>query len=204
LVEDVRKTSPSSKGKEREVRRVRDDAVHEAPNSWVGPDGSDWSLTFLLKKINGRTECIGMEIRSFADREPLTSKTMRALPFGKELDRAVQAELGRNERLMNLAARLGGRVPELETQNAALTQRGKPRQRASYKGGFYEHVAETYRVLCSEGSKAPTRDTAKALGLRYSQAAKIIQRCRSSEPPLLPPTRRGIGGVALDSAEEAE
>jgi hypothetical protein len=97
---------------------------------------------------------------------------------------------------------MGGRSPELEEQTEALTQRGKPRQRARYTSKTYQQVAAKYSELSAAGIRAPTRETAKALGLRYGQAAKIIQRCRANG--LLPPTQQGVGGVVRDSTEEAE
>lgn len=170
---------------------------------WYEPDESEWSLTFRLQRINGRMECVGMAIDAFPPGSRiLKAPTLRALPFARELDRAVQEELERNARLTDIARRMGGRVPELEEQTAALTQRGKPRQRARYTHKTYKQVAAKYRELSDAGVRAPTRETAKALGLRYAQAAKIIQRCRNMDPPLLPPTQQGVGGVAGDSTEE--
>jgi hypothetical protein len=175
----------------------------EATGSWFPPDGSDWVLTFQLKTINGRVECIGMEIRSFTGREPLTAKRLRELPFARELERARQSELDRNELMMDLARRMGGRIPELEEANSLLLS-GKPRQRARYTHKDLQRVATVYRELWlgdgkSPGSKSPTRDTANVLGLRYQQAAKLVQRCRRNG--LLPQTDQG---VARGSTEETE
>lgn len=170
---------------------------HEVRTSWFAPDGSDWVLTFRLKRIGGRTECVGMEVASFGDRTPLRAQTLRALRFTSELDRARRREDDRRERLRAVARRLGGRIPELEA--TPLLANGKPRQRRSYSIPYYQHAAAVYRELCEAGSEAPTRDTAEVLGLRPAQAAKLIERCRIKG--YLPKTKPG---VARGSTEEGE
>ena len=165
--------------------------------SWAAPDGSDWVLTFRLKTLGGRPECVGMDIASLGDRAPLRSQTLRALPFAGELEQALQAQLDRDGRLKDLARRMGGRVPELES--SPLTTKGTPRRRARYTVKDYERVAQVYRERCELRSKTPTHDTAEILGLRYQQAAKLIQRCREERYSLLPPT-----GITRGSKEEGE
>jgi len=171
----------------------------EVTTSWFAPDGSDWVLTFRLKRINGRTECVGMAIVSFTDREPLRAQTLRALRFASEFDRARHAEDDRRDRLIDLARRMGGRIPELEAATPLLAS-GKPRQRRSYTIKDYERAAAVYSGLCGAGSEAPTRDTAEALGLRPHQAAKLIERCRLKG--YLPPTDPGVARGATDEKEE--
>ena len=176
---------------------------YELTALWDAPDGSLWQLTFRLQSIGGRQECVGMGLVSCQDR-PLTTPVLRALPFARELDRAWQGARSRDERLKDLMRRVGVLVPEPE-QARPETARGKPRQRARYTIKDYQRVATVYRELWTSGeTKSPTRDTAEALGLRYNQAAKLIQRCRTSEVGLLPPTDQGLGGCARGSTEEDE
>ena len=170
------------------------DEPYEVTSSWSPPDGSDWVLTFRLKNVDGRTECVGMRIVSFADREPLTAQTMRALPFARELERAGLVRLARDERFKDLARRMGGRVPELGP--APLLASGKPRQRRKYTTGDYKRASTVYRELWKAGSKSPTRDMAEALGLRPDQAAKLIERCRSKG--FLPQTDPGVARGATE------
>ena len=171
----------------------------EVTTSWFAPDGSDWVLTFRLKRITGRTECVGMEVASFGDREPLRAHTLRALRFASELEKARRGEDDRRERLIDVARRLGGRIPELEAATPMLAS-GKPRQRRSYTIGDYQRAAAVYSGFCAAGSKAPTSDTAEALGLRPAQAAKLIERCRLHN--YLPTTAPGVArGLAQEEDE---
>jgi len=172
----------------------------EVTTSWFAPDGSDWVLTFRLKRIKGRTECVGMEVASFGDREPLRAHTLRALRFASELEKARRGEDDRRERLIDVARRLGGRIPELEAATPMLAS-GKPRQRRSYTIGDYQRAAAVYSGFCAAGSKAPTSDTAEALGLRPAQAAKLIERCRRLHN-YLPTTAPGVArGLAQEEDE---
>lgn len=178
-----------------------DGEPYEVRTSWSSPDGSDWVLTFRLRSIRGRVECSGFAITSFADREPLRAETLRALPFIREFERARRVELERNERLVELAGRMDGRVPELEGLRPLLAS-GKPRRRARFTTRDLSRVAEAYRDAWRAGSKSPTRDTAEALGLAYNQAQKLVQRCRRMTPPLLPPTDQGVALGPTDDAGE--
>lgn len=173
------------------------DEPYEVTSSWFARDGSDWVLTFRLKSVNGRTECVGMGISSFADRERMTALRLREVPFGRELERAWSGGLARDERLRDLVRRFGGDIPDLGP--APLLASGKPRQRRKYTTRDYLQASAVYSELCKgpHPSKSPTRDAAEALGLRPDQAAKLIQRCRSMG--FLPPTDPG---VARGSTEE--
>jgi hypothetical protein len=105
---------------------------------------------------------------------------------------------------MDLGRRLGGDVSELADE-AALLAEGAGREggrHAPYTKDQLRRVAAEYLRAYADGSTSPTRDTAEALGLRYVQAAKLVQRCRAKG--LLPETVQGIARGATDVEEEAE
>jgi hypothetical protein len=173
---------------------------YEAGTIWGAPDGSEWSLSFHVKRIAGRPECVGLDIRPhpypFARlrERPLRAAHLR-FPFAALLARALGDEgvtRRSDEMLEDLARRMGGRVPELEPARLETT-RGKPRQRPRYTTNDYQCVATVYRELWKAGSRSPGRDTAEALGLRPDQAAKLIQQCRLKG--YLPKTNPGVGAA---------
>lgn len=170
------------------------DGPYQLGSGWTAPDGTYWELTFWLKEVSGRPECIGFGMMS-SDGSPLKVSTLRGLPFASELDRAWRGEETMADHLGHSPTWQGGEVPA----ELPPTKRGTERQRARYTTADLQRVAAVYRELWEARSKAPTRGTANALGLRPDQAAKLVQRCRRMG--LLPQTERG---VPRGSAEEVE
>jgi len=158
---------------------VRDHETSDLTALWDAPDGSLCRLTFTVKRIGGRLELVGFELRSLSDR-PVRAAWLRTLKLEAEFEQAREAELSRDERLIDLGL-------EREAQRVRRTPED------------LERVVHVYRELWRDGSTAPTRDTAKALGLRYHQAAKLIQRCRREG--LLPTTQRGIARGATEAEQ---
>jgi hypothetical protein len=149
---------------------------------------------------------VGLDIRSCPDayhpERPLGATTMRDLDFATQLARARRDALPLLGRLMDLGRRLGGDVSELADE-AALMAEGAGREggrHAPYTKDQLRRVAAEYLEAYADGSTSPTRDTAEALGLRYDQAAKLVQRCRAKG--LLPETVRGVARGATDLEEE--
>jgi len=169
---------------------------YEVSTFWEAPDRSAWRLVFWLKRVAGRPECVGLELHAAHPERPLRTKTLRALKFSRELERARERENASLERLADLGSRLGA-GGSLLADERAMTARGKPRQRARYTSKDLQRVADVYRERWALPSRSPTRDTAEILGLRYDQAAKLLQRCR--QLGLLPATDPG---VARGSKEE--
>ena len=158
---------------------MRDHETSDLTALWDAPDGSLCRLTFTVKRIGGRLELVGFELRSLSDR-PVRAAWLRTLKLEAEFEQAREAELSRDERLIDLGL-------EREAQRVRRTPED------------LERVVHVYRELWRDGSTAPTRDTAKALGLRYHQAAKLIQRCRREG--LLPTTQRGIARGATEAEQ---
>lgn len=174
---------------------------YEAVTIWEAPSGSQWRLTFALKRVEGRPECVGLEVVSLPDFEhperPLNAKTMRALQFSGELDRARRGQAARDDRLIDLGRRLGGSVSGLAEERAVMAP-GEGKARKRYTTKDLQRVAAEYsRAWSAEPpSKSPTRDTSELLGLRYDQTAKLIQRCRKLG--LLPSTDKGVARGATE------
>lgn len=187
------------------------DDPHEAQTIWEAPDGSQWRLSFYVKRVDGRPECVGLDIRPqpypfAAQRErPLRSSHLR-FPFAAMLARAQgdEASARRRARLMDLGRRLGGDVSALAEEASVMVRDDglKSGKHAKYTRADLERVATAYRSAWSGDdnmppSRSPTRDVADKLGIPYNQAAKLVQRCRGLG--LLPPT---APGVARGSTEE--
>ena len=158
---------------------MRDHKTSDLTALWDAPDGSPCRLTFTVKRIGGRLELVGFELRSLSDR-PVRAAWLRTLKLEAEFEQAREAELSRDERLIDLGL-------EREAQRVRRTPED------------LERVVHIYRELWRDGSTAPTRDTAKALGLRYHQVAKMIQRCRREG--LLPTTQKGIARGATEAEQ---
>lgn len=158
---------------------MRDHKTSDLTALWDAPDGSPCRLTFTVKRIGGRLELVGFELRSLSDR-PVRAAWLRTLKLEAEFEQAREAELSRDERLIDLGL-------EREAQRVRRTPED------------LERVVHVYRELWRDGSTAPTRDTAKALGLRYHQVAKMIQRCRREG--LLPTTQKGIARGATEAEQ---
>lgn len=177
-----------------------------AVTTWEAPDGSLWWLCFYVERIAGRAECVGLDIRSHPDAEhperALSATTMRDLDFATQLARARRDALPRLRRLMDVGRRvrfhtqrgdiLHGDVSELEREAVAMAESvGQEGGRhAPYTKDQLKRVVAEYLQAYADGSTSPTRDTAEALGLRYGQAAKLVQRCRGLG--LLPETVQGV------------
>ena len=185
----------------------------EAMTTWEATDGSQWQLFFHVKRIAGRAECVGLDIRSCPDayhpERPLGATTMRDLDFATQLARARHNTLSHTEHLMSTFRRVFADAPGLDVSEladeAAVLAQGAGREggrHAPYTKDQLRRVAAEYLQAYADGSTSPTRDTAEALGLRYVQAAKLVQRCRAKG--LLPETVQGIARGATDVEEEAE
>ena len=111
-----------------------------------------------------------------------------------EFTRAFGAESPDYEDALAEAARSVRITSEIHEQAEEL--RSSPRRaggRRAYGRAELERVAALYSAAYASGSPQPTRDTAQALGLTWSQAAKRVMRCRRLG--LLGATEPGQAGV---------
>jgi len=187
---------------------IGSDDPHEAQTVWEAPDGSEWRLSFYVKRVDGRPECVGLDIRPYpypyaAQRErPLRSLHLR-FPFAAMLARAKgdEGSARRRARLMDLLRRMGGDVSELEDESSVMVRDDglKSGKHAKYTRADLERVAVVYGEAYEAGSTSPTRDAANALAIPYNQTAKLVQRCRGLG--LLPPTAPGVARGATEEDE---
>lgn len=176
---------------------------YEASTVWEASDGSQWMLFYRLKRIAGRSECVGLDIRSHPDGEhperPLRALTLRELDFAGRLARARRAALPAIARLEDLGRRLGADVTDLRDEAAVMRQDDgtKTSRHSRYGREDLERVAAKYGKAYADGSMSPTQYAADDLGIPYNSAAKLVQRCRKEG--LLPKTERGVARASEPS-----
>lgn len=170
-----------------------------APRLWPDPETGPWLVQLRWGAINGRAECVGIDITSarpedvFEDRwsaltermpetaTPLTTSVLRNLRIG---------ELIAEER-EQMATTMGELVgPDDESLNvfgaSGRTMRDSTRKRL-------QRVADTYRKAWHQG-KPPVQTVAKRFGVSEAAASKLVFRARSAG--MLPPTSSGVPAAA--------
>jgi hypothetical protein len=202
-----------------------EERVLEARGFWKSSSGDEWQLRFKLVEINGRMECVGLDMRS-ADADPgaaprpLLAKTVRELPYASMLTTARRETAALYLRLGEFGVRQAedpsGRKPWTTPERARETRAGlqataqiirppdgqKSVRHARHTRAELERVAEVYTEAHRSGGgtkSAPTKAVAETLGLTYDQAAKLVQRCRKIG--LLGGTEKGIAGGVLPAAD---
>jgi hypothetical protein len=207
-----------------------EDEAHWVGSRWRSrDDGPWWYVSFLMVEIEGRLECVGMDIRPAEDDAPmpLRAGTVRELPFASVLTmaRREQAEslAGRAKWWRTLPApgekvaadsTAGAKVvvdPDdarilalIDERMAALMNppEHKVGRHARYTRADLEDVAMHYRRAFARGSSSPTKDVATELGLSRDTVAKLVMRCRDPKIGLLGPTeKRKPGGVVSPGNE---
>ncbi len=183
---------------------------------WRSKDGKPWWVSFRLVEIEGRMECVGMEVRSWPDDEggapsQLYASTLRELPFADVLARARRERAGKLDQRAEswkTISQPGSKITVDPLTALALTAMDKhdaalmnpPGQKggrhAKYTLADLARVAALYSEKWTGGSTSPTKDVATALGLTPNVAAKLVMRCRDPKIGLLGPTeKRKAGGI---------
>jgi hypothetical protein len=179
---------------------------------WPDDGGpAPWQLTFHWAVVDGRPECVGLDIRSFqeersekerkvkrlpgTDPEPIRATTLRKLDLGRLLDEARED----HKALMQWAATYGKGV-EAALRKRALEvlpvfEEGGDRSRGGrpplHGPDHFEKVARTYIEALTHG-RPPLKAVAAWGSVSASTAAKWVARCR--ELGLLGPTTQGKAG----------
>ena len=204
----------------------------EAVSVWESPDGDLWAVTFQLAEIDGRTECVGVHLRSFSDDlsappRPLLARTLRAFRFSSELalaqresarrvrplgqgfqriaERQDEAPAPGRPRVVVTPAKARAWRAELEAQAQRIEPPvGEKRgRRTKYSRDDLERIAAAYQAAHERGSRKPTKDAAAVLGLGHNQTAKLVQRCR--DLGILPETQpRKAAGWTLPIQREED
>jgi len=157
---------------------------------WPDPKNGPWMIVLTWAPMDGRMECVGVEIRSYvedgmdmdlegaqlrgAEVTPMSAETWRQVPIAS----VIAADRTRTVEWLESTKAGGG--PGFEVKDWAGTGR-KPRHSAS-------RVAEIYTEAWQRGEH-PTKAVAEALGISSSAAAKQVSRARALGA--LPPTMKG-------------
>jgi hypothetical protein len=176
---------------------------------WPDPERGPWHLRLYWGEIDGRVECVGVEMKSAPtaedegrstapgwqpDPRPLRSTDLRRLPLATIVEETRQSQAG----FLNWWAELDEqRREQLRRKTQALAD-GAPR---SGKGGrppeygpeHYAEVADAYSAA-HQSRRDPRQAVAEHLHLSPSAAAKHVAKARKLG--LLGPTMKGrAGGV---------
>lgn len=171
---------------------------------WEAPDGSRWRVVTRWADIDGRAECVGLELHAIGDAR-VKSKLLRWFPMSV-VEQARQSQASNAERGARMA-RSGAKVGRLtgEEYAAALDEQHKAfvtpqgRRLLGEDGQplpTADALAEVARIYRDAWAKRrnPTKAVAEALSLSRSAAAKRVRRARDAG--LLPETSRGRATAA--------
>jgi hypothetical protein len=168
-------------------RRSRLDELRSSQQGlgpWVDGNGNTWHFALHWREIEGRLECVGLELMSESG-TPLTAGLLRTFPLGKATaeNRRVGSELHRW-----LAEHVEVDRDELTSQARAWAESGSGRGPKGYGAEHFAEVAAVYREAIRDSDR-PTQAVAERFVVSHSAAAKWVARCRVMG--LLPPTERG-------------
>lgn len=184
-----------------------------------------WEVTFYFADVNGRAECVGLDIRSFHEevdpqkprpRRPVSpkrglqvlgSKELRTLTAGSIAEaRSVEADLMKwaaKEAKIGRPARkaVARRLEELRRWEGP--KKGRPIERLP---DFYHEVAELFIQASLAGTPAPpVRAVIKAKGVTESTAYRWVRTAVAQGliPEELAPHGRGAGSRKAKGRERA-
>lgn len=171
---------------------------HLTPSSrlWPDPENGPWLITFRWQAINGRAECIGIDVTSVRPADASSWMGGGKLP---EIGIPLTTSVLRGVRLSELIAEERESMARVyddffrESETAA-TYRGAGQMREGTRRRL-ERVVEAYREAWQQG-KPPTQTVAKRLNISVSAAAKLVARAR--QVGMLPPTRPGVAVAKPD------
>jgi hypothetical protein len=184
---------------------------------WPDPKAGPWSISFTWAEIDGRYECVAVEIRG--GHEPWRQRvngqlveTIRPIPGAAlggvttELFRSIPIAslIGDARRdLLDMARQAADRIDELGKHEIAArlraygrkfgvssAARGRPRL---YDADHYAEVARVYMAAYRSGEH-PRQAVAEQFGTSPSNAAKWVAKARKDG--LLEPTKPGRAGWA--------
>ncbi len=157
---------------------------------WPDSDGP-WEITLWWAPVEGRMECVGIDIRSFrqprkqhlvgsasqlpgTDPQAVSTSLLRSLPLGRIL------EAKRTDH--------AGLASEMFREEPSRRWHAPKRRRAKYGPEHFAEVARVYREAFTR-NRTPTRAVARHFEVSPTAAAKWVVRCR--DLGLLPKTTRG-------------
>jgi hypothetical protein len=183
--------------------------MRTVPVQHIGLVRGSWHLGFDFTEIDGRLECVGINIRSLRTKlviddagqpqveyrpplggrpEPVTASLIRQIPVAF-LVREAREGLGDVARWQ--ASQPGRSAAERRTLSAVADQLDESPRRVLDDDHFAQ-VAEIYREAWAAGDPAPTKAVAERMKASRSAAAKWVARARVMG--LLGETKQGRPG----------
>lgn len=160
---------------------MRTAEIQQIPRLWPDAKRGPWNLITSWTFVNGRMECVGVELRSYvADPEGVDVDFAAAQKRSKSGPRAVTATTWRQ---VPIASIMSDEREQTVGWLAANDEQG-----AEQWGGLAE-VANVYTAAWHAG-QPPTKSVAEHFDITSSAAAKRVARARDAG--LLPPTRAGL------------
>jgi hypothetical protein len=153
------------------------------PIRWRAKDGL-YDITLRFAPIDGRMECVGVDVQPVPGTRPVTAVALHSLPLGKLIEKrrkqagdivvkvdTVGAIAWVGQPVVVTVSRRGGRPPR-------------------YGPEHWQEVALIYRDAYEHSpNRTPTRAVARHFKVSDTAAAKWVAKCRRLE--LLPKTTRG-------------
>jgi hypothetical protein len=161
---------------------------------WPGPSG-DLEITLHFSPVEGRYECVGVDVRSFrwTTGEPRKLPNTEPRAIKTEELRLPLAELADSERA-KIRAFLFADTGDAEWDEtpwaSGQVEAWEPKKQGRPPKYDLNEVSRVYREAYDKNKK-PTRAVAAHFGISESNAANQVARCRDPEIGLLPPTTRG-------------
>lgn len=161
---------------------------------WPDPRKGPFAVWLHFAVIDGRAECVGVEVRSFA--WP-TDMYARRLPAKDAATEVVSAEVLRSVRVGELVSR---HRDDVRSTVARYVDESWPDDaHAAAQAWGDESVSDRVRAAAQiymreYGTGRPTKAVEQELLVSYSAAAKLVQRARDAG--LLPATTRGRARIA--------
>jgi hypothetical protein len=164
-----------------------------APTCRLWPDEQEgpWLLVLFWQVINGRAECVGMDLTS------AQSPHVEALGFHHrpEIGIPLQTSTLRDLKLSELVADARAAIAELIVADQAPVFTARQMRPRTVKR--LETVAETYRRAWRQG-KPPVKAVAKRLNVSNAAANSLVARARAVG--MLPPTSPGVAAGSANAA----
>ena len=184
--------------------------VHHGGILWPDPMKGPWHIGASFAEVDGRLECVGLDVRSFRARpvvkdgeavmeyrpplgggqpRPVTANLFRSLPVAF-LARTARRDLG--DLAMYVADQPGRTTAQRQTLRTVAGQLAESPRRV-LDDDHFARVAEIYRRAWSTGDSAPTKAVAEQMKASRSAAAKWVARARAMG--LLGETQQGKPGA---------
>jgi hypothetical protein len=196
---------------------ARSKTLQKSTVLWPAEDAPEWApewmVTLLWDEIDGRMECVGVEVRSDANApvspplrpQPLTTALVRSIPLGQLIADERRRLAGVWDEVAALPHPEGAPLPLGSARYRKRAESFRAGKRRDYGDDHYRAVAEVYAAAWRRG-EPPTRAVQEWASDVYgsvsrSAAANWVATCRTMG--LLAPTeQRRAGGVPSIDGED--